>query len=312
MAKLRYGLFEAVGALVVFLGMTNLGLTLGLMNKLTDCYVSGDRDQARRYTASLTILLTAMLVVTMGLWSAIVPLVNWAKVFPIDDPVGIAERSWAIWVAGVCTLAGLITSLPAAVYSAYQEIHRANIWEGVAKVATLLACLLAAALHTGVVGVLLAVSGAGNFVRVINLLSLFYFEKPWLRPRISLFAWRWLKGVMSEGILLFVLQLSTLLLFSLDKQIISTAKGVAAVAGYAIMGRLFVAAYGVFMLILTPLWPASGEAIRRGDIAWVAPKPPLEPAAGLRSSTPDGRSPPCRRRTDHAYLDAQRFHPGFA
>ena len=31
LGEARYGLFEAVGALVVFLGMTNLGLTLGLM-----------------------------------------------------------------------------------------------------------------------------------------------------------------------------------------------------------------------------------------------------------------------------------------
>src|SRR5262245_30854345 len=48
----RYGLYEAIGALAMWLAMTNAGMSLGLQNKLTDCYVSGDRELARRYVTA--------------------------------------------------------------------------------------------------------------------------------------------------------------------------------------------------------------------------------------------------------------------
>jgi O-antigen/teichoic acid export membrane protein len=36
-----------------------------------------------------------------------------------------------------------------------------------------------------------------------------------------------------------------------------------------VIGRLYLLAYGIFSLLLQPLWPAYGEAARRGDLAWV-------------------------------------------
>ena len=42
--------------------------------------------------------------------------------------------------------------------------------------------------------------------------------------------------------------------------------------GFAIVGRLFLQAYGLFCIVLFPLWPAYGEAFRRGDLRWVTGK----------------------------------------
>src|SRR5207253_4132114 len=69
-----YGLYQLVGALVLWLGMTNLGLTMGLTNKLTDCHVSGDRQLARRYVTSLAFAMVVMALFMTVLISLIVPL----------------------------------------------------------------------------------------------------------------------------------------------------------------------------------------------------------------------------------------------
>src|SRR5439155_20753406 len=53
LGKEGYGLWLAVGSIAVFLNMTNLGLTLGLNNKLIDCHVTGDQARARRYVSSM-------------------------------------------------------------------------------------------------------------------------------------------------------------------------------------------------------------------------------------------------------------------
>src|SRR5207244_2658723 len=54
-----------------------------------------------------------------------------------------------------------------------------------------------------------------------------------------------------------------------DKMVIAKMLGGKQVAEFAILGRLFLLAYGGFSLLLTPLWPAYGEAARRGDLRWI-------------------------------------------
>jgi O-antigen/teichoic acid export membrane protein len=262
-----YGLFEAVGAIAMYLSITSLGLTGGLQNKLTDCDVSGDRELARRYVSSLWVALLVMTLVTVVAYSVLIPLVNWRWLLKLEE--ARSDITWAVWVAGMVTMAGLVASMPNAIYGAYQEFHRANVWEGISKVSTIVACIAVTFTPWGLVGVLLAVSGTPAIVRIVNLAWLFFIEKKWLSPKFGLFDWKLLKATASEGILLFVLQMSVVLLFQTDKLIIANRLGAQEVAGYAILGRLFIAAYGVYVILLGPLWPASGEAVRRGDIAWV-------------------------------------------
>jgi O-antigen/teichoic acid export membrane protein len=57
-------------------------------------------------------------------------------------------------------------------------------------------------------------------------------------------------------------------LFSADKFIIGAVIGAFAVAPYALVGRIFITAYRVYYVLLLPLWPAYGEALRRGDVSW--------------------------------------------
>jgi O-antigen/teichoic acid export membrane protein len=269
----RYGLYEAVGSVVMWLGLMNLGMSMGLINKLIDCNVRGDRETARLYVSTLTWAMVVALVVCVVGFSIVTLFVDWVAVFNISEPAARAEARLAVWIGGVLTLVWLVLSLPAAVYAGYQEMHRENYWTGAGRVLLLAACFVLAyappLAGLGVAGVLLAVSGVPALVRAVNVVTLFGHEKPWLRPSIRLFDGAALRVMLSHGINIFILQMAVVALFQADKLIISTAIGAEAVAGYAILGRLFLAAYGVFALILGPLWPAYGDAIRRGDMPWV-------------------------------------------
>src|SRR5262249_38501879 len=68
LGQARYGLFETVVALTTFLGMANLGMTLGLLNKLTDCQVSGDQELARRYSSSPVLAMLALVAAAVVLF----------------------------------------------------------------------------------------------------------------------------------------------------------------------------------------------------------------------------------------------------
>ena len=51
----RYGLYESIGALAAWIALTDAGLGLGLINRLTECHVSGDDHLARRYVSSFSV-----------------------------------------------------------------------------------------------------------------------------------------------------------------------------------------------------------------------------------------------------------------
>lgn len=265
----RYGLYATIGAFAMWLGLTNAGLGLGLINRLTDCYVSGDRELARRYVSSLAIVSLAIMVVATMALAVVTPFVNWHVLFPAESERAIRETPWAVFVAGAVTFFGILVGLPGAIYASYQELHRNNWWDAAARLAALAACVAVIYTPWGIVGVILAAAGVPAFVRFVNLVWQFTVEKPWLRPSPRLFEFALLKRVMAEGICFFVLQMSVVALFQTDKIIISAMISPAEVTPYEAVGRLFIAGYGVFILFLTPLWSASAESLRRGDLPWV-------------------------------------------
>ncbi len=264
----RYGLFESIGALTVWLTLTNAGLTLGLINKLTDCHVSGDRETARRYVTSLIFVLLGSTLVVSLLVTLIVPAVNWSAVFRSDSVLGRRETPWAVWAASLATVWGLLVSVPQAIYAGYQENHRNNIWDGISKAVTLIACIAVVRTSWGLVGVILAAAGSAVLIRTINILVLFTWEKPWLLPLPRYFDRALLLGTMKQGVGLFVIASSALGIFQADKLVISHFVGADAVAQYSIIGRPFMLVFGVYSMVLSPLWPAHGEALRRGDVDW--------------------------------------------
>jgi O-antigen/teichoic acid export membrane protein len=62
---------------------------------------------------------------------------------------------------------------------------------------------------------------------------------------------------------------SVVLLFQCDKVVIGGTVGAEGVTPYALVGQVFITAYGFFMLFQAPLWPAYADALRRGDGVWV-------------------------------------------
>jgi O-antigen/teichoic acid export membrane protein len=267
----RYGLYESAGAIAIWLAMTNVGMGVGLINRLTECEVQGDRALARRYVSTLTWTLCGIAAAVIAAAAILVPLFPWSRWLRIDDVEAAAEAARAIQVACILTAIGVVAGLASSIYTGYQESHRNIAWDGLSKVATLAAAFLVVlAPGWGTVGVLVASTGVPVAIRLANLAWLVGVEKPWLRPTFAGFDRGLLGRLLGEGILMFLLQAACVLLFQSDKLVIATGQGMEEVAAYSVVGRIFLMGYGVYMMYLTPLWPAAGEAFRRGDVAWVA------------------------------------------
>jgi O-antigen/teichoic acid export membrane protein len=263
----RYGVFEATIAAAAMITFTNAGLTLGLLNRLIDCHVSDDRQLARRYMSSLMVTLAGIMAVTMLAWAICSWTIPWARVLKVTAVVGHDEIKRAVFIAGAATLLGMVFNLPTVVYSAYQELNVANFWDAASKFLVLAATFAVAHRQWGLLGAALATCCVPTATSLANMLWIF-LKRPWLRPSIALFDRRLVWSTLSDGLMLSLLQLSVALLFQADKFVIGAVVGAAAVPAYAFVGRFFLAAYSVCNLLMAPLWPAYGEALRRGDVSW--------------------------------------------
>ncbi len=277
----RYGLFETVSSLAVWIGLSNFGLGFGLRNRLMDCHISGDQLLARKYVSTLFSFMSILFCVLLGAVTLITLLIPWVSIFHAQGISSLTELRWAVFTALTVPLLGMTISYAPSIYTAYQEIHRQNLWEGIGKIATVTACLLVPTTSLGISGAILALAGTSVIVALANEMWLWFVAKPWLRPSFALFDRTLLRALVHDGFLLFILQSAAVALFQVDRVVIALFRSPREVAEYAAVNRCFMLAYGGFLLVLGPLWPAYGEAFRRGDIQWCTRKLRLSLVIGL-------------------------------
>lgn len=233
----RYGLYEVVIGASAWLSLSNAGLTTGLVNRLTECEVSGDRQLARRYVSSLWFAMVALCLLFTLIATMVIPLVSWADVFKVQGRAGRSEIALVLWTTALITFIQSILGVPAAAYTAAQQIEKYNYWDGACKLSILLACFVVVHTPLGLLGVALATLGAPCAVRILNMLYLFTFERPWLRPRLTSFDITLVRSAMLDGILIFLLQVASLAIISADKLIIGFVLGSSEVVGFALLSR---------------------------------------------------------------------------
>jgi O-antigen/teichoic acid export membrane protein len=264
----RYGAVEAVWSLGPWTSLAGLGTGLALMNGLTDRYVDGDRHAARRLVASLLVAAIVGTSVMFAMALTAVLLTDPRRLFDLGtESIGVA-RAMVLAVVGGGLIA-VVSALSGSIYGAYQEPHRNNLWDGAGKLATIGAVWLAVRLDFGLAGVAFAFIGAAGIVRAINLSILLTLEKPWLFPRRGDIDAGAMRTLLVSGLGFVALQFASMAIVQSDRLVVAVLLGTKDMGPYAVVSRVLTAAYGVVMLVLSPLWPAHGEALRRGDVAWV-------------------------------------------
>ena len=269
LGKERYGLWMTISSMVAMLSFADFGMGNGLLNAVAVANGKNDRESMRKFVSSAFFLLSGIAVVLASSFAVAYPWVRWSSLFNVTTRLARNEAGPAVLALAVCFVVNLPLGIVQRIRMGHQEGFTNDAWQSAGSLLSLMAVLLSVRLKWGLPQLILAVAGAPVAVTALNGASLFGRLRPWLLPRWHNFQWVAARALASNGFLFFLLQIGYVVSFSSDNLIVAQVLGASAVPQYAVAQKVFLMVVVMQTTWLAPLWPAYGEAIQRGDIAWV-------------------------------------------
>lgn len=265
-----FGVWMMLSALLGFMAFADLGVGNGVLNKITEAKAAGDSARLKCVLGSGYACTAGVGMFVMLAWLA------WSCMS--DDPtvvVGVISpenRSEAMMALTAFALV-LGLHIPAGLIQRVQLGMQQGYWNGVAQFAgagvTLVAVPLTLHSGGGLAGLVLATIGVQVAANIVNTVI-------WLHCNGLLRRGGWrgaldfgmIRALLRLGTMFFLLQLAASFAFQSDAIVITQTLGQAAYGDFAIVQRLFLFISILMSATMVGLWPAFGDALARGDLAW--------------------------------------------
>jgi len=265
----RYGFWMTVTSAVAFLGIADLGIGNGVLNIVSDSHGRNDAGKVIRCVSSAFFLLSGIALGLAILFAVLSRQVHWANLFNVSSTAARSEAGPAVAVFVGCVLANLPLSIVPRIQMGYQEGYYNSIWQGASNVLALAGIVAIVRLRAGLPWLVLAIAGAPIVENALNGISLFAFRRPHLLPRPRHVEPLLARKILSLGFFFLLIQAANVTVYYVDNIIIARVLGPEAVTRYAVPMRLFSILPAILWMVLSPLWPAYGEAAARGDDSWL-------------------------------------------
>ncbi len=265
----RFGLWMTISSVLAMAAFADFGVGNGVLNLVAEAFGKDDMVAVRRAISSGFAILSSIAALLLLSFFAIYPSVNWSAFFRVASPQARLEAGPALAVFATCFALNISLDVVQRAQLGLQQGYRYGLWQLCGSIAGFIGVLGGIWLHVGLPVLVVAIAGAPLFATALNAISFFGFVRPDLRPSHRFVAREVISRIVRLGGLFFVLQLVIAISFSADNFIIARTLGAVNVPEYAIPQRMFAITAMLSATLIASLWPAYGEAISRGHIAWV-------------------------------------------
>lgn len=265
----RYGMWMTISSLAAILAFADLGIGNGMLNAIAAAHGRDDRSAILGYVSSGFFALSLVSACLLCLFAAAYRFMPWATVFNVQNDIARQEVGPAVAVFFVCFAIAIPLAIVQRVQMAMQRSFLSSLWQCLASTLGLICVLIAIRQEAGLPWLVLAFVGAPLVVYALNSAIFFGRMQPEIAPARTAITRLATTQLMRTGGLFVVLQLVSAVAYASDSLVIAQLLGASAVANYSVPERMFGLIPMVLAMVLAPLWPAYGEAISRGDVAWV-------------------------------------------
>lgn len=263
----RFGLWMTITSIITLLSFADFGMSNSLVNLVSASAGKNDAEAMRRGISNgFSIMVLAALVLGFVFFSVYF-FIDWGKATNVIEPTSIREAGPAIAVYVTIFLISLPLSVVQRVQIGLQESWRSNLWTFVGQLSALIGLALVVHLDGGVPYLVMAVAGIPLAVTAINYMDYFFRLRRDLCPRLVDIDRATAKRLTHISMLFLLMQFMAVIGNASDNIIIAQLLGAAAVSSFAIIQKLTII-LGLAQLVISPMWPAFGEAMARGEHVW--------------------------------------------
>jgi O-antigen/teichoic acid export membrane protein len=280
----RFGLWMTISSVLAMAAFADFGMGLGVMNTVSAAYGRDDIEGIRKAVSSGFAALNCIAAFLLFAFFAGYRFVNWADFFRVASPQARSDAGPAMAVFAVCFALNISMDVVQRVQLGLQQGYHYNLWQLFGSIAGLIGVVAGVRLHASLPMLVSAVAGAPVAATLLNTIHFFGFLRPDLRPRLQFASRDVIWQVARLGGMFFVIQMVVAISFSADNLIVARTLGALAVPALAIPQRMFSIIAAMIIMLVTPLWPAYGEAVSRGDMIWVR-RTLLRTLAGVFAAT---------------------------
>lgn len=246
----------------------DVGLSHGLRNKLAPLIGKGKIKLARAYLSSTYFYFAVFLTIVFILMSTAIYFSDLYFIFNIEESVA-PELTLSVFIVMSSIFTNLFFTINFSLSNALQNASFSNFRNMLFNLSMVILLIIMLNIKNGTLFEISAIFFVSNLT--VNLLSTYFLYKNNLQyfPSIKLISFRFFKENFRLGVEFFIINISSVIMFSTDTVLITHLLGADMVIYYSITLKAFT----VFLMLLWfytgPLWSAYSVQYSEGKYNWI-------------------------------------------
>lgn len=268
-SKYEYGIWLTISSLVSWLSFFDLGISNGLRNKFIEAIEKKKHKLARIYVSTAYTIITIIVGVVWAAALAASFFIDWCKVLNAEPNLS-KELLWTIIIVisnfSILFILGINRSL----LNAIQKPAIASAFDTATQALLCIVLLILTNLTDGTLtNLAFAMGGTSLVVLVASNIWTFRGILREYKPTLRLVRFRLAKGIVSIGVLFFLIQIISIVFYQTNNLIISHYIGPDEVVVYNIAYKYMQILSMIFTILIAPFWSAYAEAYVNSDYNWM-------------------------------------------
>ena len=269
LGKVEYGIWLTLASILSWLINLDFGIGNGLRNKLAESLALNDLKLARIYVSTSYTVFTFGILFALLIYLAIHGMLNWVDLLKAPPDYFDLLNTLVLWVIILFLVQFLLKLLTSIINADQRPALNGALSLAINALTLLTVFLLSKTTEKSFIAFALASSGIPVFVFIIASVILFSGHYRSISPSIRFIDFKYSSSLVKLGMQFFIIQISSLIVFTTDNVIIAQLFGPGQVVIYNVAYKYFYMIPLVFNVMLAPFWSAFTEAYVKQEYDWI-------------------------------------------
>lgn len=265
----QYGVWLTLNSIVTWFNVCEIGIGMGLKNKLGEAFALKDYELGKKYVSLTYALLSMIMLVFFVLFLFVAYFLDWNKILNIQSLANSKLLEFVIIVVFFFCLSFILKTL-SIVLEADQRVSYSSFMNVIGTLFILLFIwIMTRTMEPSLSRVAFVFCSVPVFITTIGSIYFYYTRYKKIRPSLKSIDFSYANNLIGLSLSFFILQVSSIVVFTTSNMIITQTIGPHDVTVYNICFKYFNVITMFFGLILAPMWPAYTNAFALGDLVWI-------------------------------------------